>query len=131
MITRQGSPFGFDAPLSTDEVVERIDTAAGDIATRALVVASQIARIARLTKASSNHARDGEWDICMVLLTAARDQLDSIGLDGEQHGISQRWLERAIEGVQTAMASSQSKSPTTTSDPLSSLMATMGSSAAA
>ena len=131
MITRQGSPFGFDAALSTDEVVERIDTAAGDIATRALVVASQIARIARLTKASSNHARDGEWDICMVLLTAARDQLDSIGLDGEQHGISRRWLERAIEGVQTAMASSQSKSPTTTSDPLSSLMATMGSSAAA
>ena len=110
---------------------ERIETAAGDIATRALVVASQIARIARLTKASSNHARDGEWDICMVLLTAARDQLDAIGLDGEQHGISRRWLERAIEGVQTAMASSQSKAPTTSSDPLSSLMATMGSSAAA
>ena len=131
MIKRQGSHFGFDAPLSTDEVVERIDTAAGDIATRALVVASQIARIARLTKASSNHARDGEWDICMVLLTAARDQLDSIGLDGEQHEISRRWLERAIEGVQTSMASSQSKSPTATIDPLNSLMASMGSSAAA
>ncbi|MBU6287467.1 MAG: hypothetical protein ACKO2D_04710 [Chloroflexota bacterium] len=131
MITRQGSPFGFDAPLSTDEVVERIDTAAGDIATRALVVASQIARIARLTKASSNHARDGEWDICMVLLTAARDQLDAIGLDGEEHGLSHRWLERAIEGVQTAMASSQSRAPAPAADPLGSLMASVGGSAAA
>ena len=131
MITRHGSPFGFEAPLTIDEVVERIDTAAGDIATRAPVIASQIARIARLTKASSNHARDGEWDICMVLLGAAREQLDSIGLEGEQHGMSRRWLERAIEGVQTAMSSANGTGPAPASDPIGSLLASMGHTAAA
>jgi hypothetical protein len=67
----------------------------------------------------------------MVLLTAARDQLDAIGLDGEEHGLSHRWLERAIEGVQTAMVSSQSRAPAPAADPLGSLMASVGGSAAA
>lgn len=107
MITRQGSPFGFDAPLSIDEVAERIDTAAGDIATRALVIAGQIARVARLTKAAAGHARSSEWDIAMILLTAAREQYDALGLGAEQHGVSVRWLERAIDGVTAAMTQSQ------------------------
>lgn len=70
MLSRSASPFSIDTPMSTAEVVERIDTAAGDIATQALVIAGQIARIARLTKASASHARVEEWDISLVLLNA-------------------------------------------------------------
>jgi len=114
--------------MSTAEVVERIDTAAGDIATQALVIAGQIARIARLTKASASHARVGEWDISLVLLNAAREQLDNVGLSEDKHSSTHRWLERAIDAVQTSIASSQAGVHAPVEHALGSLIATIGHS---
>ncbi len=128
MLSRSASPFSIDTPLSTAEVVERIDTAAGDIATQALVIAGQIARIARLTKASASHARVEEWDISLVLLNAAREQLDNVGLSEERHSSTHRWLERAIDAVQTSIATSQAGVHAPVEHALGSLIATIGHS---